>query len=177
MINKHPSATTFHKILAPCSCLKSRVDSITGRMFKIVARLSGGSVKGDGTNLVNCICNIFHSMHPYMTFKFFLKIQKTFIQVAGIMPASTSPKLACHVAQVFSSRKFRAFNYGRSGNLKRYEVAKPPRYFISQVTVPTATFTANHDYLVPASVSDKNPSAYVRNLMYVLKFAISSDFH
>ncbi len=69
------------------------------------------------------------------------------------MPASTSLKHFLHIAQLFHSKQFQMFDYGRNGNLKKYSTPTPTLYnFQKNATVPIALFTGDYDHLIPASV-------------------------
>ncbi len=49
--------------------------------------------------------------------------------------------------------KFKKFNYGWIGNLKRYGMIKPPAYDLSKVTTPIHIFHAKNDVFADRKAS------------------------
>lgn len=47
----------------------------------------------------------------------------------------------------FRIGRFRQYDYGYQGNLRKYEQPTPPDYDLSKVTIPIYLFTANNDWL------------------------------
>ncbi|XP_058808641.1 lipase 3-like [Phymastichus coffea] len=58
----------------------------------------------------------------------------------------SSFKTAVHYAQIIDSKKFREYNYGIIGNLKKYLDLIPPEYDLSKLQVPIGFFWAENDY-------------------------------
>lgn len=52
----------------------------------------------------------------------------------------------------FVTDKFRQFDYGLIGNLKRYNKLTPPDYDLSKVTAPVALIYSSNDKLVAVKV-------------------------
>lgn len=69
-------------------------------------------------------------------------------------PAGTSVKNMIHFAQMFSGKKFQAYDYGHFKNKKIYGTIKPKVYNLSKVTVPVAIYSGGNDWLAdPTDVS------------------------
>jgi hypothetical protein len=80
----------------------------------------------------------------------------------------------CHIMQGFKSGQFRAYDYGRTQNMKLYGQLTPPPYDFKNVKIPVATFTSSHDNLVPAQVIKSFHGIYLQiNILLIL---ISVDF-
>lgn len=62
-------------------------------------------------------------------------------------PAGTSVKNVVHFVQLIQSKTFRRYDYGKCGNIKHYNQPTPPNYNITELSVPTAFFTATNDWL------------------------------
>uniref|UniRef100_A0A1A8CTY9 Lipase n=1 Tax=Nothobranchius kadleci TaxID=1051664 RepID=A0A1A8CTY9_NOTKA len=62
-------------------------------------------------------------------------------------PAGTSVQNMVHWAQAVKQGKLMAFDYGREGNMKRYNQSTPPEYQVQDMKVPTALFSGGHDTL------------------------------
>ncbi|EDO41646.1 predicted protein, partial [Nematostella vectensis] len=68
-------------------------------------------------------------------------------------PAGTSVKNMIHYAQMYKSKKFEMYDYGKD-NIKRYGQNTPPQYNISAITVPTMLYWGGNDWLAdPDDVS------------------------
>ena len=74
--------------------------------------------------------------------------QQQVAQVFATTPASgSSLKLANHVLQLWGSKGFHEYDYGRSKNFQIYHQAKPPSYNLTKATIPIALFVGNWDIL------------------------------
>lgn len=60
-------------------------------------------------------------------------------------PAGISSKGLAHYAQLIRANHFRDFDYGKKGNLKRYNQEEPPAYDMTKIAVPTALFIGSLD--------------------------------
>jgi len=75
-------------------------------------------------------------------------------------PAGASIKDIVHFAQLMRSGEFRAFDWGKHGNIRRYGQATPPDYHPEKVQVPTALFTGEQDWL-----ADKKDVEHVKSIL------------
>lgn len=72
----------------------------------------------------------------------------------GHNPAGTSVKNMIHYAQAVRTGNFQMFDYGKAGNMKKYNQISPPKYNISNIQTKTALFSGTADWLtVPVDVS------------------------
>ncbi len=63
-------------------------------------------------------------------------------------PSGTSVKNVRHFGDIYRSKSFAEFDYGKIGNLKRYSSIYPPRYKVENIKdVPTCIFFGDHDRL------------------------------
>ncbi|XP_059621013.1 lipase 3-like [Phlebotomus argentipes] len=67
-------------------------------------------------------------------------------------PAGASSKQLVHYGQLFNSGKFRQFDYGWLGNLRKYGSFQPPEYPLEAITAPIALHFSDNDWL--SAVSD-----------------------
>ena len=68
--------------------------------------------------------------------------------IFGHTPAGTSTKTVVHYAQeIHENGNFQNFDYGQDENMKRYGTAAPPTYDLENISVPTALFFAQNDWL------------------------------
>ncbi|CAG9783225.1 unnamed protein product [Diatraea saccharalis] len=75
-------------------------------------------------------------------------IKPKLISVAfGHLLSGTSTKNLLHFAQLIVSKKFKRFDEGLDGNMKRYNTRKPPLYNVSQITSPVVLMSARNDLL------------------------------
>ncbi|CAH0405780.1 unnamed protein product [Chilo suppressalis] len=65
----------------------------------------------------------------------------------GHLLAGTSTKNLVHFAQLIVSKKFKRFNEGLEGNMKRYQSSKPPEYNVSLISSPVVLVSAHQDWL------------------------------
>lgn len=73
--------------------------------------------------------------------------------IFGHVPSGASTKQIAHYGQSFISNEFRQFDYGRSGNLKRYGQFEPPKYVLKRIVAPVSLFFSESDWLAhPADV-------------------------
>ncbi|CAG7829506.1 unnamed protein product [Allacma fusca] len=71
----------------------------------------------------------------------------------GGTPSSVSVKMLGQWYQWINSGKFTHYDYGRVGNLKRYNSPSPPAYDLTKVNVKTVNIWAENDWLsVPSDV-------------------------
>ncbi|GBM04471.1 Lysosomal acid lipase/cholesteryl ester hydrolase [Araneus ventricosus] len=66
---------------------------------------------------------------------------------AAHTPAGTSVKSVIHYAQLYLSRKFAKYDYGKEENFAHYGQETPPEYDLSPITAPVAVIWASHDNL------------------------------
>ncbi|XP_050023979.2 lipase 3-like [Dermacentor andersoni] len=87
-------------------------------------------------------------------------------------PAGTSFKNMKHMGQVFTTRRFRKFDYGEQRNKEVYGKATPPEYDFRRVSAPVALFWSQADALVSAehmsTLRDNLPNL-------VLDFRVADD--
>ena len=57
-------------------------------------------------------------------------------------PAGTSSRTIVHFAQMILAAKFQAFDWGRDGNLLRYQSSRPPQVDLRKATPPHAIYVA-----------------------------------
>ncbi|XP_017768293.1 PREDICTED: uncharacterized protein LOC108556624 [Nicrophorus vespilloides] len=72
----------------------------------------------------------------------------------GHTPAGSSTKQFLHYAQEINSGKFRQYDYGLIGNMKRYNSIFPPNYKLKAITSPVYLFYSSNDWL--SAVKDVN---------------------
>ncbi|XP_023235799.1 uncharacterized protein LOC111635160 [Centruroides sculpturatus] len=60
-------------------------------------------------------------------------------------PAGTSTKNIIHYGQLINSEKFRMFDYGLFGNLRKYKQFQPPNYDCNKIKTPIAIFWSLND--------------------------------
>ncbi|XP_014204869.1 lipase 3-like [Copidosoma floridanum] len=77
-------------------------------------------------------------------------------------PAGASTKTILHYAQEIKSKRFQRYDYGDSGNMKRYNSTTPPDYDLSKIKVPIAAFWADNDWLA-SPIDVKRLCAYLPN--------------
>jgi len=73
--------------------------------------------------------------------------------ILGHTPAGASTHTLIHFAQGINSGKFRQFDYGKKGNIKRYGQEEPPEYPLGNVSAPVALYWSQNDWLAPKDVS------------------------
>ncbi len=49
-------------------------------------------------------------------------------------------------------KKAQGYDYGNSGNIKKYGQPRPPTYNINNITAPVALYSSDHDFLVGPEV-------------------------
>lgn len=79
-------------------------------------------------------------------FNWFEILQEWMPLFAANSPCSISYKTYEHFLQSFRSNEFQFYDYGRSGNMKKYGVPKPPKYELANSTFPIAIFSGKNDY-------------------------------
>lgn len=65
----------------------------------------------------------------------------------GHLFSGTSSKTLAHFGQLISYKKFRRFDEGTEGNVKRYNSRSPPDYNVSQITSPVVLISGQNDWL------------------------------
>ena len=65
----------------------------------------------------------------------------------GHFPSGTSTKCLEHYSQLFLSKKYQEFDYGKEENMKRYGTEAPPEFKLKNIKVPVAKFTGDSDEL------------------------------
>jgi pimeloyl-ACP methyl ester carboxylesterase len=65
----------------------------------------------------------------------------------GHFPSGSSTKCLEHYSQIYNSKKFQMFDYGKEENQKRYGSDIPPSIPLSNIDLPIAKFTGNTDCL------------------------------
>ena len=68
---------------------------------------------------------------------------------AANLPSITSVRTYAHFLQMHKSGVFRAYDYGRRGNLKKYRERAPPTYDLRRSTFPVAIFYGDNDACIP----------------------------
>lgn len=64
---------------------------------------------------------------------------------SGHIPAGASAKQVLHYGQLIKSGRFCQYDYGRIGNMKEYNLTKPPDYNMTKVTAPVHLFCSVGD--------------------------------
>ena len=91
---------------------------------------------------------------------------------AGHCPAGTSSRNIIHWAQLLRSRQLQKYDYGSPAhNMKHYNATTPPKYEISDLSVPTALFAGGNDFLAdPRDVvwleGQLKPGVIIKNVFY-----------
>ncbi|XP_063837023.1 lipase 3-like [Ostrinia nubilalis] len=80
----------------------------------------------------------------------------------GHLLSGSSSKSLAHYGQLILSRKFKRFDEGKDGNLKRYKQTQPPEYNVSNITSPVVLISGKNDWLSSlkdvATLSSKLPN-------------------
>nr|XP_023025813.1 lipase 3-like [Leptinotarsa decemlineata] len=63
------------------------------------------------------------------------------------MPAGTGMKVFMHFIQEIRSKKFCRYDYGTSGNMKKYGQTSPPNYDLKKITAPVYIIYSENDML------------------------------
>ncbi|XP_044153819.1 lysosomal acid lipase/cholesteryl ester hydrolase-like [Bufo gargarizans] len=80
-------------------------------------------------------------------------------------PAGTSVQNMKHWLQAIHTGRLQAFDWGCEGNQKHYNQSTPPLYDVTNMTVPTALWSGENDWLAdPLDVNLLIPK--IRNLVY-----------
>ncbi|XP_012566664.2 gastric triacylglycerol lipase isoform X1 [Hydra vulgaris] len=124
--------------------------------------------------LAQDICGLSHSAEIVCSNVAFLisgfdvsNLNKTRLPVyMSHLPAGTSSKDMIHFAQMIKSGKFQMFDYGKSGNIKRYNQEFAPLYNISKVKVPVALFTGTNDWLSDPTDVNTNLRPFLPNIVF-----------
>jgi len=64
-------------------------------------------------------------------------------------PAGTSSKNVIHYTQIINSEKFQKYDYGKIGNMEKYNQATPPEYGLTKIHTPSVVFAGSHDAMAP----------------------------
>ncbi|XP_057339984.1 lipase 3-like [Microplitis mediator] len=70
------------------------------------------------------------------------------LRIKDHYPQGTSLKTFLHYGQIFASRRFQQYDYGKMVNLIKYNDIKPPEYLLSRITTPVIIYYARDDRLV-----------------------------
>lgn len=90
-----------------------------------------------------------------------LKFQQKLLPVLmAYFPSGTSNKCGRHLNQL-TKGDFLYYNYGRKGNLARYNSVTPPAYNLSNVRVPVSLYYGTKDQFVGHKVSLRLRSFYI----------------
>lgn len=77
--------------------------------------------------------------------------QNTLSAYFSTNPSQASAKSLAHYGQGIESGKFIPYDYGVEENFKRYGLAEPPLFNLSEVQTPVAIIYSDSDYIVPPS--------------------------
>ncbi|CAB0036366.1 unnamed protein product [Trichogramma brassicae] len=66
----------------------------------------------------------------------------------GAFPMGTSINVIWHWFQYIRVNEFRNFDHGREKNLQLYHQEEPPKYDLTKIQIPVATFTSDNDAIV-----------------------------
>ncbi|XP_035713933.1 lipase member K-like [Folsomia candida] len=149
--------------------------------MQMVSRLTGGYLNPtgyiipDGTFTKQCSIPVINCGFCYSVYSALMGVDPCrvdFAELPGILshlPDTSSVRSASHVAQNMLSGKFRQYDYGIWGNVRRYGNINPPSYDWSRYNVPTFIYYGDNDNLsVPkdvlrtANVMGKNLKKIVR---------------
>ena len=76
------------------------------------------------------------------------QLNKTMLEtITKYTPAGTSTNTVVHYAQEVNSKKFAHFDYGKEGNLEKYNSEDPPEYSVEALTIPVTTYWSQNDWL------------------------------
>ncbi|XP_020807377.1 lipase 1 [Drosophila serrata] len=73
--------------------------------------------------------------------------RKMFPVILGHYPAGVAAKQVKHFIQIIKSGRFAPYSYSSNKNMQLYREHLPPRYNLSQVTVPTFVYYSTNDLL------------------------------
>jgi lysosomal acid lipase/cholesteryl ester hydrolase len=65
----------------------------------------------------------------------------------GHFPSGSSTKCLEHYIQLYNSKQYQQFDYGKTENAVRYGQSTPPQFQLKNIKVPVAKFTGNSDKL------------------------------
>lgn len=65
----------------------------------------------------------------------------------GHLLSGTSSKTIAHFGQLIISKKFKRFDEGKDGNMKRYNSRLPPEYNVSQIVSPVVLISGQNDWV------------------------------
>ncbi|XP_066998922.2 lipase 3 [Anabrus simplex] len=83
------------------------------------------------------------------------QLNKTALPVIlGHTPAGAATKEFLHYGQTTHSKKFRKYDYGLLGNMKRYGSIHPPEYKLNKITAPVALHYGVNDLLADEQDTD-----------------------
>ncbi|XP_065684847.1 lysosomal acid lipase/cholesteryl ester hydrolase isoform X1 [Hydra vulgaris] len=66
-------------------------------------------------------------------------------------PAGTSVQNIIHFEQLYMSKKFQMYDWGKKENLKKYNQSTPPIYNISNFHIPTVMYSGGNDWLADSN--------------------------
>jgi lysosomal acid lipase/cholesteryl ester hydrolase len=94
----------------------------------------------------------------------------------GHLLSGTSSKNIAHYGQLIESQKFKRYDEGYEGNMKRYGAPNPPEYNVSLITSPVVLITAQNDWII--SLKDvKTLSSKLPNLVENYLLPVKSWSH
>ncbi|XP_064094356.1 gastric triacylglycerol lipase-like [Macrobrachium nipponense] len=82
------------------------------------------------------------ALHPV-----YLQVHNYLPVIVAHTPAGTSFRTVTHLLQLVRDRRFQAFDYGPTDNIKVYGTTKPPRLDLAAVTVPVGAFWSDNDWI------------------------------
>ncbi|XP_008548034.2 lipase 3-like [Microplitis demolitor] len=85
---------------------------------------------------------------PNFVFQHANEVTSSILRIKDHYPQGTSLKTILHYGQVFASRRFQQYDYGKMINLIKYNDIKPPEYLLSRITTPVIIYYARDDRLV-----------------------------
>ncbi|KXJ70265.1 hypothetical protein RP20_CCG024249 [Aedes albopictus] len=69
-------------------------------------------------------------------------------KIMETVPAGASLKQLEHYGQIIASGKFHQYDYGKAGNVERYNATSPPEYRLENVRAPVALYYSENDWFV-----------------------------
>lgn len=88
-------------------------------------------------------------------------LNKSFSHLNITILITESTKFLFHVAQILHFvGYFRRFDYGETGNLRKYKSPIPPNYNVSAITAPVALYWSQNDLFAAVVVSIANKDLY-----------------
>ncbi|CAL7942702.1 unnamed protein product [Xylocopa violacea] len=173
------SRNAFFQILAPCANDIGLLTELIGMYeFKPSDKLIQMLAKEvcDDDSLLQPICKNIVFLIAGLGDKDF---NTTLLPVIGQYdPAGASTRQLVHYGQSINTGKFRQYDYGLLGNLKKYGKIHPPDYDLANVKIPVYIYYSTNDALVNAQDTHELYNALPNAQMFLVmsKYFTHLDF-